>query len=345
MTDQEIYERTELLMCGDTAVDTMLAFDSSPEPKAFTRGGNTSLVTSSAQAKFGAGSLAFDGNTYLSTPQGNWLFGTADFTIDAWIYRTRNDSWQAIGGQWRNGSDAAWSLHVAGTNDPVFLFRNATVDLAVGTGVALARNTWTHVRACRAGDNLHLFQGGVLRSTRSGYGAHSVGNGNPLFLGWAPNTTDFFEGHVDEFRVVRGVALSTASFTPPTASALPPRGPVRAAANRGLRPVRSSAVSTGHVLPLTLGRLARDIEVGGQGRIWGTTKIKGSPTNLPARARVVLLRQRDKMVVREAWSNAETGAFVFEGLDLQQQFVALAEDAAGNFRAVAAQRLVPGVLA
>ncbi|WP_240479351.1 LamG domain-containing protein [Delftia tsuruhatensis] len=210
--------------------------------------------------------------------------------------------------------------------------------------MALARNTWTHVRACRAGDNLHLFQSGVLRATRAGYGAHSVGNGNPLFLGWAPNTTDFFEGRLDEFRVVRGVALSTASFTPPTASALPSRGPVRAAASRGLRPVRSSAVSAGHVLPLTLGRLARDIEVGGQGRIWGTTKIKGSPTNLPARARVVLLRQRDKMVVREAWSNAETGAFVFEGLDLRQQFVALAEDAAGNFRAVAAQRLMPGTM-
>lgn len=90
-------------------------------------------------------------------------------------------------------------------------------------------------------------------------------------------------------------------------------------------------------------RMARDAEFGGTGRIFGTTKTKASPSNLPTKARVVLLHQRSKVLVRATWSDPVTGAFAFDGLDVQQEFIALAEDAAGNFRAVAAQRLAPEV--
>ncbi|WP_338496195.1 hypothetical protein [Delftia tsuruhatensis] len=88
--------------------------------------------------------------------------------------------------------------------------------------------------------------------------------------------------------------------------------------------------------------LARDVEFGGAGRIFGTTKTKATPTNLPTKARVVLLHQRSKLLVRETWSDPDTGGYSFDGLDVRQEFLALAEDAAGNFRAVAAQRLLPG---
>ena len=90
-------------------------------------------------------------------------------------------------------------------------------------------------------------------------------------------------------------------------------------------------------------QLARDVEVGGPGTIYGTTKTKGTPSNTPAKARVVLLHQRSKLPVRETWSDPITGAFAFTGIDTTQQFLTLAEDAAGNFRPVAASRLVPEV--
>ena len=91
-------------------------------------------------------------------------------------------------------------------------------------------------------------------------------------------------------------------------------------------------------------QLARDIEHGGQGTVYGTTKTKGSPANTPTKARVVLLHQRSKLPVRETWSDPVTGAFAFTGIDTTQQFLTLAEDAAGNFRPVAANRLTPEVL-
>lgn len=88
--------------------------------------------------------------------------------------------------------------------------------------------------------------------------------------------------------------------------------------------------------------LARDVEVGGPGTIYGTTKTKGTP-NQPTHARVVLLHQRSKLPVRETWSDPVTGNFAFAGIDINQQFLTLAEDAAGNFRPVAASRLTPEV--
>ena len=90
-------------------------------------------------------------------------------------------------------------------------------------------------------------------------------------------------------------------------------------------------------------QLARDVEHGGPGTVYGTTKTKGTP-NTPTKARVVLQHQRSKLPVRETWSDPTTGYFEFRGIDVNQQFLTLAEDAEGHFRPVAANRLTPEVL-
>ena len=122
-----------------------------------------------------------------------------------------------------------------------------------------------------------------------------------------------------------------------TTDPLPPRT-VRSAAL-----VFASAAVPAHAVPApSCVSVARDVEFGGNGRLYGTTKTKGTP-NLPTKARVVLQHQRSKLPVRETWSDPVTGYFEFKGIDTNQQFLALAEDAAGNFRPVAASRLVPEV--
>lgn len=111
--------------------------------------------------------------------------------------------------------------------------------------------------------------------------------------------------------------------------------------NRGLLIAASAPVisgAPGTVLQATAAAV-RDTEFGGGGRIWGTTKVKGTP-NLPTKARVRLLRDQDSLLAREVWSNPETGAFEFTGIDASQPFTVLAADAAGNFRAVAANRIL-----
>lgn len=105
----------------------------------------------------------------------------------------------------------------------------------------------------------------------------------------------------------------------------------------------ASSVASAHVASTAGLQMARDAEFGGHGRIWGTTATKATPSNLPTKARVVLLHQRSKQLVRETWSDPVTGAFAFEGIDTRQEFLTLAEDAAGAYRPVAANRLVPEV--
>ena len=107
--------------------------------------------------------------------------------------------------------------------------------------------------------------------------------------------------------------------------------------------VAASAPVSVHEFPSGLGvDSARDIEFGGSGLIWGTTKTEVSPdVNVPTKARVVLLHQRSNLPVRTTWSNATTGVFEFAGIDTTQQFIALAEDALGNYRPVAANKVTP----
>lgn len=151
--------------------------------------------------------------------------------------------------------------------------------------------------------------------------------------------------------VVANFGGSTFAFSPPAghagfvgALALPPVGPF-GPHTVALGPVvAASAPLGGHRMPGPLGiTMACDVEHGGLGTIYGTTKTKGAP-NLPMKARVVLHHQRSKLPVRETWSDPTTGYFEFRDIDTGQQFLTLAEDAAGNFRPVAANRLTPEVL-
>lgn len=90
--------------------------------------------------------------------------------------------------------------------------------------------------------------------------------------------------------------------------------------------------------------VARDVEFGGPGMVYGTTKVKGTP-NTPTRSRVVLLRGRDKLPVRETWSDPITGYYEFRGINPTYDYIVLAEDGAGLYRPVAANHLVPEVTA
>jgi hypothetical protein len=115
--------------------------------------------------------------------------------------------------------------------------------------------------------------------------------------------------------------------------------------SRGSSPSRALTVSSAPVDPVRIAspnrvRMARDMEFGGGGTIYGTTKIKGTP-NTPTKARVRLLRDRDGLLARETWSDPATGAYSFTGIDTAQKFTALAQDLNGSFRPVAASQLTP----
>lgn len=73
----------------------------------------------------------------------------------------------------------------------------------------------------------------------------------------------------------------------------------------------------------------------GIGWVQGTVKRKGEPRDVPLRRRVRLHDKRDMRLIRETWSDPETGAFRFDNIDPQVPFVALAYDHLNQYRALA----------
>lgn len=117
--------------------------------------------------------------------------------------------------------------------------------------------------------------------------------------------------------------------TPPART---PRGRVLTAASAAVGAYRIAVSKT---------LMAKDVEWGGNARIWGTTKAKGTP-NTPTKARVVLLHQRSKLPVRETWSDPVTGNFAFTDINPAYTYTVIAYPAAGeNLPALVHHGVIP----
>ena len=93
------------------------------------------------------------------------------------------------------------------------------------------------------------------------------------------------------------------------------------------------------------GILIRDISRGGAGFVAGTVKErpKGAPegSEVPVRRRVRLYDERSGNCLRETWSDATTGAYRFDYIDMERVYTVLSYDHNGKFVAEAASGLAP----
>ena len=93
------------------------------------------------------------------------------------------------------------------------------------------------------------------------------------------------------------------------------------------------------------GILIRDIHRGGAGFVAGTVKErpKGAPegSEVPVWRRVRLYDERRGSCFAETWSDATTGAYRFDCIDMGRIYTVLSYDHNGQFVAVAANGLVP----
>ena len=348
------FDKVSLLLHMDGADGSTAFTDKSSATKTVTANGNARIST--AQGLWGGASGYFDGNgDYLALPSSAAFgFGLDDFTIEAFIYISGAQGTDRGITDFRatDGSDVGTFFIDGPAGNRLAFWHGAKLG---ATGTALEQNTWYHVVLCRGTGVMRCFLNGVLQWSSSS--AVDFGNSRPLGIAGSVMTMALgagsspFFGHMRELRITKGSARYTANFSPPTEpfpNSAASNIPLIAPALHTNAPGRSLVAVSAPVPAFSTRRApalatARDVEVGGPGAIYGTTKTKGTP-NQPAKARVVLLHQRSKLPVRETWSDPITGAFAFTSIDVNQQFLTLAEDAAGNFRPVAANRLTPEVL-
>ena len=93
---------------------------------------------------------------------------------------------------------------------------------------------------------------------------------------------------------------------------------------------------------LTIGK--RDQYFGGKGRVSGTTKEKALPNNIPLKRKVHLIEARTSILLREQWSDATTGAYSFDYVDMSRKYTVISYDHTGAYRPVIADAQTPELI-
>lgn len=191
--------------------------DSSASANTVTIGGST--ARSSTQAKFGTYSASYDGTgDYLQSPNNSdFSVGTGDFTIDGWYYFT---SFSSPVDLWVWGtSDISLRFNYHSTGGGRFdIFVGGT--LGNSPSVANSTGAWHHIAVTRSGTTAYAFFDGTQQDSWTASG--SVAQAAVTIGVYHDLSTFDLNGYIDEWRYVKGTAVWTSSFTPPTSAYTPP---------------------------------------------------------------------------------------------------------------------------
>lgn len=208
-----------LLLHADGADASTTITDSSPSALSATVVNNTQLDT--AQAKFGASSILFDGadDYFRYSNPAALQFGTGAFTIDFWFRLNATGINQSFWDSRASGS--------SGTTNRVLLGYKSTGKVFMTVGGAdrdgtttISGSTWYHLALCKEAGTAtaRLFLNGILEvSYASDSSTYTNGTSAPV-LGCDGNvrTSRDLNGWMDEIHVQKGTARWTANFTPPS---------------------------------------------------------------------------------------------------------------------------------
>ena len=177
----------------------------------FTSYGTAALRT--ANKRFGTASLYLDGSGYMKDVDStSMVFGTGNFTIEAWVYTTTTSttfrtiySARTVAGN----IPGAASLGISGTGFPYWYQGAAYV---VSGPASFPNNTWTHLAVCRIGTNTTMYVNGVSVATTTGdtINYNIVGT----YIGSNGDGSEPYIGHMDDLRITKGVARYTTNFVP-----------------------------------------------------------------------------------------------------------------------------------
>ena len=178
------------------------------------------------------GSVEIDGTgDYLSlSSSGDFGFGTGDFTIEFFFYSNNVRGTGAVPGQqlgFFQTSDTTGGLKPSYASG-IVIFQGSTkssggldgglVANIIGTNVGsssavITTGSWNHCALTRSSGTVRLFLNGILIDSGSITGSI---DGTNLAVGGYYDTSYLFNGFLSNFRIIKGTALYTSNFIPPT---------------------------------------------------------------------------------------------------------------------------------
>ena len=164
-------------------------------------------------------SVYFDGNADYITMAHNsdWQLGTGDFTVEAWVYPN------AVPGGGVNNDMCVWG-HFGSTQTMFFYLSNDTLQPVLwngsaghGSSITAKPYQWTHVAWVRSSSTMKTYVNGQLGGTTNSYTTNFNEGTKYPYIGASEYNNRFFNGYISDLRVVKGTAVYTGNFTPPTA--------------------------------------------------------------------------------------------------------------------------------
>lgn len=207
---------TTLLLHGDgtNGAQNNTFLDSSTNNFTITRNGNTTQGAFTPYDPNGYWSNYFNGSSSITAGSNTaFAFGTGSFTVEAWV----NPSTTALQCIFDNrGSDATaagFFFGLFGSNQ-LGIYTNATTT----NGGTVPVGVWSHVAVVRSGSTWTIYLNGNSVATYTSSANLTDGNSQ---IGASTSVTsssaNYMTGYISNVRVLKGTALYTAAFTPPTA--------------------------------------------------------------------------------------------------------------------------------
>ena len=323
------------------------------------------ILSDAGVSKYGASSLLFNGTSNFARfgAADHFSFGTGDFTISFWVKTTQSVTGQAsfprIISPWGAlnlaGTLQLWygSGSPTSTIDAIELAAPTGLPVTVSTVDAVNDGNWHHVAFARQAGTSRSFLDGVLKQSAADTNSYTRLATEGFLIGSRAdfNALTFFSGNLDDLHI-SNVARYTATFTPPASEETPDANTLLLLRGSAIDGNRFASTYLGPVIdnpvsgPVTFkqdtqrGQKVIDLYWGGNGRVAGTLKVKGTP-DIPVRRRVRLFRERDGFCIGETWSDATTGAYEFLYVDPTQRYTVLAYDGPRVYRATLQDNVLP----
>ena len=213
--DLRYYHAVKYTASGTTAGELVYTLPStSPDILPDTPSG---VAGGSKLTKITDGAVSFDATgDYLSmADSSDFAFGTGDFTAECFIYPKGNVNFRAIIDCRDQVSDpGGWILGV-NANDQLYIYTDGFLLTSADTNTVTAENKWYHVAYVR-NSGTHILYIDGREADRSSTSINYDTDNCVIGASYAKDG-EYWNGFISNVRLVKGTALYTADFTPPTA--------------------------------------------------------------------------------------------------------------------------------
>jgi Concanavalin A-like lectin/glucanases superfamily len=208
----DYFEYTTLLLPGNgtNGAQNNTFLDGSTNNFTITRNGNTTQGTFSPFSQTGWGNYLTT-TSYLQTPSNaNFAFGTGDYTVEGWFYSVTTTANLRL----FHFSDDLDNVGINYTSTGTIAYYNGSTNTVSGT-TPFTPNQWNHVAVVRSSGTVKIYVNGTSALTQ-GTTPNTTASRSLGITSTAAGSGSGMSGYMSNIRVVKGTAVYTSNFTPPT---------------------------------------------------------------------------------------------------------------------------------